>query len=247
MKKRPHILSIAGFDPSNGAGFVADIKTFEALKCYGLSVCTGNTIQNDVEFTNCYWTPINIIKEQIEILFKRFKIDVIKIGIVENQVTLSQIIDFLLELNSKVKIVLDPVLKSSTDFEFQNNFDASLFDEILKKIYLITPNYQEIENLFPEKTIEETIGHIRTKTNLYLKGGHNEAALGVDYLYTNKKEYILNPKKINFSEKHGSGCVLSSAIAGNLAQGYPILKAAFRGKRYVEKILSSNKTLLGYH
>ena len=79
MSKRPYILSIAGFDPSNGAGFVADVKTFEALKCYGLSVCTANTIQNDVEFTNCYWTPIDIIKKQIEILFNRFKIDVVKI------------------------------------------------------------------------------------------------------------------------------------------------------------------------
>ena len=247
MKKRPYILTIAGFDPSNGAGFTADIKTFEALKCYGLSVCTANTIQNDIEFTNCYWTPIEVIKEQITILFSRFSIDVVKIGIIENWGILSEIIDFVLDLNPKIKIVLDPVLKSSTDFKIQNGFNASIFDEILSKIYLITPNYIEIEQLFPEKTIEETIQHIQSKTNLYLKGGHNPEAIGIDYLYTKDKVYTLNPKRIDFSEKHGSGCVLSSAIASHIALGYSNLKSCFKGKRYTERVLSSNKTLLGYH
>jgi len=247
LKKRPYILTIAGFDPSNGAGLTADVKTFEVLKCYGLSVCTANTIQNDIAFTNCYWTPIDIIKEQIDILFSRFSIDVVKIGIIENWVTMSQIINLLLTLNPKIKIVLDPVLKSSTDFKIQNDFNATLFDEILDKTYMITPNYIEIESLFPEKNIEETIEHIRLKTNLYLKGGHNKEALGVDYLYTKEKQYTLKPNRINFSEKHGSGCVLSSAIASYIALGYSILKSSYRGKRYVERVLSSNKTLLGYH
>ena len=247
MKKRPYILTIAGFDPSNGAGFTADIKTFEALKCYGLSVCTANTIQNDVEFINCHWTSIEIIKAQIGILYKRFKINVVKIGIIENWKTMSDIIDFLLELNPKIKIVVDPILKSSTDFEFQSDFNSTIFDEMLSKIYLITPNYQEIENLFPNKTIKETIKHIQSKKNLFLKGGHNLEELGVDYLYANNKVHKINPKNINFSEKHGSGCVLSAAIASYIALKYPLLKSCFKGKRYVEKILSSNKTLLGYH
>ena len=247
MKERPYILTIAGFDPSNGAGLTADIKTFESLKCYGLSVCTANTIQNDIEFTNCYWTPIEVIKEQITILFNRFSIDVVKIGIIENWEILSEIIDFVLDLNPKIKIVLDPVLKSSTDFKIQKGFNASLFNEILAKIYMITPNYIEIESLFPEKTIEETIEHIRAKTNLYLKGGHNIEALGVDYLYTKDKQYTLNPNRVDISEKHGSGCVLSSAIASHIALGYSTLKSSYRGKRYVERVLSSNKTLLGYH
>ena len=248
MKNRPYILTIAGFDPSNGAGLTADVKTFESLKCYGLSVCTANTIQNDTDFTDCHWTPIEVIKGQIDILFKRFDISVVKIGIVENWTILNTIIDIVLEKNASAKIVLDPVLKSSTDFDFNNDTSTEKLDTILDKIYLITPNYNEIQQLYKDKSIEGTIAHISSKTNLFLKGGHNDKAIGKDQLFTtDKKEFNLNPKLPNCSEKHGSGCVLSSAIASYLVLKYPVLKACYKGKRYTEKVLNSNKTLLGYH
>ncbi|WP_158848997.1 hydroxymethylpyrimidine/phosphomethylpyrimidine kinase [Algibacter sp. L1A34] len=247
MKKRPSILTIAGFDPSNGAGLTADIKTFEALKCYGLSVCTANTIQNDIEFKTCHWTEIILILNQMEILFNRFEINYVKIGIVENWEILSIIINRLQELNPEIKIVLDPVLKSSSDFSFHSNNSEKL-DDILSKIYLLTPNYNEIQQLYPEKDIEETIAYISSKTNLFLKGGHRTDKIGRDVLYiTNKKQFTLNPKSFNCSEKHGSGCVLSSAITSYLALGFPLLKACKEGKRYTEKFLNSNKSLLGFH
>jgi len=246
MKKRPYILSIAGFDPSGGAGLVADCKTFEALKCQGLSVCTANTIQTDTKFMDCIWIDFNIIKKQIETLFNRFKIDVVKIGIIENWKTLNQITDLLISLNPKIKIVVDPVLKSSTNFDFQINFNAELFDEILSKITVLTPNYNEIESLFPDKNIQETINHISVKTNLFLKGGHNKAAKGKDYLYTQKGNiHPINPKYKTVFPKHGSGCVLSSAIASYVALGFPLLKSCFRAKRFTEKYLGSGKELLG--
>lgn len=247
MKTRPYILSIAGFDPSSGAGLTSDVKTSEALKCYGLSICTANTIQNDVEFIACHWTPIDIIKSQITILFDRFEIEYIKIGIVENWDILLDIISFVLLKNPKVKIILDPVLQSSSEFQFHDS-DENTLHAILDKIYLITPNYNEIKQLFSNKSIEETIIHIQSKTNLFLKGGHYEDAIGKDQLFlTNGKQYILNPKQKDYSEKHGSGCVLSTAIASYLALGFPLLKACYRAKRYTEKFLTSNKTLLGTH
>ena len=249
MKTRPYILTIAGFDPTNGAGLTADVKTFEQLKCYGLSVCTANTIQSDTEFLKCDWIEIDIILEQIRVLMNRFSVNVVKIGIVENWITLSKIIDLVLSLNPNSRIILDPVLKSSSGFSFHENFNEKDFDEILAKIYMITPNYQEIQNLYQRKSIEETITHIQSKTNLFLKGGHNSEKLGVDYLYTIEgKTHPFNPKKgIKIYEKHGSGCVLSSAIASHIALKYPLVKSCFKGKRYIEKVLSSNKTLLGYH
>ncbi len=252
MKNRPYILTIAGFDPSSGAGLTADIKTFEAMKCYGFAVCTTNTIQNDVEFTACHWIDVTVVKNQIAILCKQFSIEFVKIGIVQNWDVLDEIIDFLLEQNPTIKIIVDPVLQSSSAYSFRQdiNEEASRIklDQILSKIYLLTPNYQEIQQLYAGKTIEETIAVISSKTNLFLKGGHRENHIGKDELFTvDKKQYSLNPKLKNSSEKHGSGCVLSSAITAYLALGFPLLKACYRGKRYTEKFLSSNTTLLGYH
>ncbi len=247
MRKRPNILTIAGFDPSNGAGLTADIKTFEVLKCYGFSVCTANTIQNDVAFNACHWMPITVILEQVSVLFNRFEIDYVKIGIVENWETLSVIIEKLLSLNPNVKIVLDPILQSSSNFDFHGS-NNEILDGLLSKIYLITPNYNEIAALYPEKSIEETVRYISSQTNLFLKGGHNENAIGSDELFnTSGKQFSLQAKLKNCSEKHGSGCVLSSAITSYLALGFPLLKACYRGKRYTEKFLSSNKSLLGFH
>ncbi len=245
MKKRPYILSIAGFDPSGGAGLVADCKTFEALKCQGLSVCTANTIQTDNEFIDCVWTDIEIIKKQITTLFNRFNIDVVKIGIVEDWQKMSEIVDLLISLNAEVKIIVDPVLSASANFDFQTDFDSTLFNSVLEKIYVLTPNYEEIQKLYPELNLEETIKQISNKTNLYLKGGHNEAEKGKDYLYNKDEQvYPINPKYITYP-KHGSGCVLSSSMASYVALGFPLLKSVFRAKRFTEKYLGSNKELLG--
>ena len=247
MKKRPYILTIAGLDPSSGAGLTADVKTFETLKCYGLSVCTANTVQNDTDFEACHWMTSDVILEQLNILFKRFQIDYVKIGIVENWNVLSLIVDELLELNPKIKIVLDPVLSSSSKFDFHNS-NTEILDKLLPKIYMLTPNYNEIKQLYFELNLQDAIKHISSKTNLLLKGGHHPDKLGQDVLFTLKgKQCNLNPKFSDCSEKHGSGCVLSSAITSYLALGFPLLKACYRGKRYTEKFLSSNKSLLGFH
>lgn len=250
MNKRPYILTIAGFDPSGGAGILADIKTMEALKTYGVSVCTANTIQNDIVLKTCHWIDIEVVKEQITLLFSRFKIEVVKIGIIQNFKMLYDIVAFLKQKNKNIKIIVDPVLRSSSGYDF--NVDSTnatqQFEAILDKIYLLTPNYEEIQTLYSELTIEQTIEQISKRTNLFLKGGHREDTLGKDQLFTKAgKMFVLNPKGQHISEKHGSGCVLSSAIASYIALGFPLLKACYRAKRYTEKVLSSNIGLLGYH
>ena len=251
MKERPKVLTIAGFDPSGGAGILADVKTLENIKCYGLAVCTANTIQDDKSFKSCDWIAQQYIKTQLNLLLSRFDIKTVKIGVIENWKFLNEIIDILLVSDKNMKIVLDPVLSSSTDFEFHPSEKKSLgtdFNKVLDKIYLLTPNYNEIGRLYTGKSLEESIDWISKKTNLLLKGGHKKEAIGVDELFTTDgKKFTFNPKRKKISEKHGSGCVLSSAVSGYLALGFPLLKACFRGKRYTEDVLSSNKNLLGYH
>ena len=248
-QKRPFVLSIAGLDPSSGAGITADIKTMERLKCYGLSICSGNTVQNDKELSAVYWTPLEVMKAQIDLVFERFKIDFVKIGIIENWVTLNKVIDYLLLKNKEVKIVLDPVLSASSSFKFHSTDDDE-FVQILKKIYLLTPNYLEFEKLTEGSSEQKGISIITSHCNLLLKGGHqqNENKKGRDELYlTNGKNFVFNPKREVVFEKHGSGCILSSAITSFLALGTPINKACYKGKKYTENALSSNKSLLAYH
>lgn len=246
---RPFVLSIAGFDPSGGAGLLADAKTFENLGCYGLAVNTANTIQNDVKFKACHWSSETIILQQLELLLERFPVEVVKIGIIENLRVLNKVIDKLLTMNKNFKIIWDPVLKSTTGFSFQEpqEFQKNL-ESILESIFLVTPNFDELKIFYPELDMEETIRKITGKTNLYIKGGHRAEDIGLDELFTTDDEsLILKPIRTNCSEKHGSGCVLSSALAANLALNFTLPEAARKAKDYIEKVLASNERLLGYH
>ncbi|WP_196885422.1 hydroxymethylpyrimidine/phosphomethylpyrimidine kinase [Aureivirga sp. CE67] len=247
-QNRNYCLSIAGFDPSSGAGLSADLKTFEMHKVYGFSVCSAITVQNDIEFQSCDWISKEKIIAQLEILLKRFPISVFKIGIVESWEILLEILDFIESKVEKPKIILDPVLKSSSNFVFHSEENDSVFEKVLQKCYLITPNYQEIQQISPDKNVEETISYLNQFTNIFLKGGHKESALGEDILYLkNGEEFIFKPKGNHVSEKHGSGCVLASGIAANLAKKLPIGKACQKAKDYTYQFLNSTENLLGYH
>jgi len=244
--QRPYVLSIAGFDPSGGAGILADVKTFEANKVYGMSVMTGNTFQNESEFESVDWIPREKIIKQLEILNKKYKFEFAKVGLVESLETLSTLVSHLKSHISS--LIWDPILEASAGFEFHKTIEKEKLKSILQHIYLLTPNTEEAIALTgindPMKAAEELSKHC----NVYLKGGHNEKNKGKDFLYTTEgKQFSFNPKLKNTFSKHGSGCVLSSAIAANLANGYKLNKACLRGKQYTERFLTSNKSLLGNH
>ncbi len=246
---RPFILSIAGFDPSGGAGLLADVKTYEGLGCYGLGVNTANTVQNDVEFGACHWTSEKIVLQQLDLLLKRFPVKFVKIGIIENLQVLNRVIDELLMRNKDIRIIWDPVLKSSSGFYFQelDEFQANL-DIVLERIFLVIPNLNELQLFYPGSTAEDSIKRVSSNTNLYLKGGHRKENIGLDELFITEGESLtFQPNRTDCSEKHGSGCVLSSALVAFLALGYSLPEACQKAKDYTEKILASNETLLGYH
>ncbi|TXD52608.1 MULTISPECIES: bifunctional hydroxymethylpyrimidine kinase/phosphomethylpyrimidine kinase [unclassified Polaribacter] len=248
MKSVSYILTIAGLDPSSGAGITSDIKTFEAHNLYGLSVCTAVTVQNDISFKECIWIEKNSILNQIEILFDRFSIAVVKIGIVQSWEVLLAVLQTLRNRNPTVKIVLDPVLKASAGFVFHHTEDFVVFEKVLFLCDFITPNYEEIKELFPEKTIEETLEFIAQRTNIYLKGGHNFAKKGWDELYHSKiVKFNIPPIAKSIFDKHGSGCVLSAALAANLALENSLENACMKAKSYTEQFLNSNSSLLGTH
>ncbi|WP_281235380.1 hydroxymethylpyrimidine/phosphomethylpyrimidine kinase [Flavobacterium gelatinilyticum] len=240
---RPFVLSIAGLDPSGGAGILADIKTFEQHKVTGFAISTANTIQTENQFYEIQWTDLSFVIRSIETLFLNYKIKVVKIGILPSLYDLNRIVSTIKLLSPTTKIVWDPVLKSSTKFEFMNIEDCLDLDKILSKIDLITPNYPEAEILFPDFISKEN----KFPTNILLKGGHNEKSLGTDRLFLKDEVLELLPSGKNCFEKHGSGCVLSSAIASNLALNQTLKEACKNAKIYIENYLSSTPTLIGYH
>jgi hydroxymethylpyrimidine/phosphomethylpyrimidine kinase len=245
---RPFALSIAGFDPTAGAGVLADVKTFEQHKVYGLSIITANTIQTESEFQTVEWTNLQFVLNSIAVLFGNYNIKAVKIGIVPSLEYLKSIVDEIRKYSKEVKIVWDTVLKSSTEFEFITIENQSVLNQILDQMELITPNYNEILKLVPQKTTPEEIAQLLSKQcAVLLKGGHNPEAIGTDYLYTKEDQITFHPKTITIMEKHGSGCVLSSAITANIALHHDLPKSCQKAKLYIEHYLNTNNTLLGYH
>ncbi|MDN5202654.1 hydroxymethylpyrimidine/phosphomethylpyrimidine kinase [Fulvivirgaceae bacterium BMA10] len=243
---RPKALSIAGYDPSGGAGLLADIKTFEANKVLGMGVCTALTIQNESELSHVDWVEVESIKKQISMLYKKHRFRFVKIGIVENWEVLDELLVFLQKNIDNVKVIWDPILKASAGYQFIQSPQSDTLIKLLKKIYLLTPNWEEAQILSGKVAFSgaESFGEY---CHVFLKGGHNPEALGKDHLFMENDVYPFKSKKLAGTSKHGSGCVLSSAITANLARGYNLQRSCLRAKDYITRFLNSNNSLLGYH
>ncbi|MBI4929369.1 MAG: hydroxymethylpyrimidine/phosphomethylpyrimidine kinase [Bacteroidetes bacterium] len=246
MKARPTVLSIAGFDPSGGAGVLADIKTFEQHKVQGMGVVTGLTFQNDSEFDGVKWISEDEIIKQIEVLARKYKFEFVKIGMIQSLDILEKIISKLTTNDSR--LLWDPIIRTSSGFDIHQNFEKEKLTSTLKNIYLLTPNTDEIKILSGAQDEMKGAKELSKYCNVFLKGGHSEKKKGHDYLFTTEgKIFPFRTKKISEIGKHGSGCVLSSAITANLANGNDLQRSCLKGKDYVTKFLMSNKTLIGYH
>ncbi len=246
-KEGTYVLSIAGFDPSGGAGVLADIKTFEANKVCGMGAVSALTFQNDIEFDSLKWIKADEIVKQILILKRRFDFSVVKIGLIQNlEILETLILNCQLSL-ATCQLVWDPIIKASAGFEFHENFEKEKLFSVLKNIYLITPNTDEIKFLTGINNPMEAAEELSAYCNVLLKGGHNKEEPGVDYLFIKTKIEKIVPTEKNIFPKHGSGCILSSAIAANLALGNDLITSCKNAKQYVEQFLSSSPSLLGVH
>lgn len=248
LQTRPIALSIAGFDPSGGAGLFADIKTFENNQVYGMGIQTANTIQTEDTFITIHWEKREYILQQLKIITQRYQPKVIKIGIIESGEELLYYLQIIKKYVPHAFIIWDPVLRSSTNFDFTTNIGHQTLLSILSQIDLITPNYVEMDQLIAaDASPLEKAKSLRSSCAILLKGGHHPEAIAIDYLFTSDETSIFNPQHVSKSTKHGTGCVLSSAIASHIALDYPLHQAIQKAKKYVEKILASNSTLLAYH
>jgi hydroxymethylpyrimidine/phosphomethylpyrimidine kinase len=244
QKLRPYVLCIGGFDPSGGAGVLADIKTLEQIKVVGLAVLSCNTLQTENEFVTLDWFETEEILRSIRKLTRAYSIKFVKIGVVRNYLMFHQIVDELLSINPNCKIIWDTVLGSSSGFDLFELMCMEELKNIMPKLFLLTPNALEFE-LLNRSGVLENIDF--SKVSVLKKGGHNQKQLGVDVLMTAAGiiEIINSHKKL--PQKHGSGCVLASAITGYLSLGNDLETSCRLAKKYINKFLNSNLTLLGYH
>lgn len=245
--QRPFVLSIAGFDPSSGAGITADLKTFEATGSYGLGACTALTFQHEERYTGNRWTSPEDLRRQCDLLFSRHRPAYLKIGLIESFEQLDRLTAYLITACPGVKIIWDPICKASAGFVFHTaRFETS--ESVLKRIYLITPNSEEITRLFGNGVSVAELQTIcrKCQVNILWKGGHDSGTYSADRLITPESVHIFQVIRSPYT-KHGTGCVLSAAITSFLAQGYSLPQACNKAQLYVASFIDSNDSLLGYH
>jgi len=241
------VLSIAGFDSSGGAGLQADLKTFSAFGCYGMTILTALPIQNTCGVTNCYSIPIRAISEQLEAIFGDITPDAIKIGMLFNSEVITLVADFLAIRAKNIPIVLDPVMvaKSGDNLLLPESV-AILKKRLIPHVSLITPNIAEAEVLSGIKIKTEddmliagmAILNLGAKA-LLVKGGHLMGNYANDLLLTHEYHEWLSAPRIITKNTHGTGCTLSAAIASSLALGLNLTESCKLAKSYLTKALQA--------
>jgi hydroxymethylpyrimidine/phosphomethylpyrimidine kinase len=248
---RPVVISIGGWDPCGGAGLAADIKTFEQCNVTGMGVCSALTCQTHDRFVSLQWTDINLMLSQLNPLINIYNVKALKFGIMPDMTSIVSIIHAMRCVFPKIPVIWDPVLKASAGFDFHQQVADALLNELMQLVTLVTPNLPEAIQLFGEDASSPAALQQRMIADgwgaVLLKGGHASDHAD-DVLITNNEIIRIEGQRFGASTaKHGSGCVLSSAIAAHLAQGFSLPDACRKGKQYVEHFLLSGDGLMGYH
>lgn len=242
---KPYVLSIAGLDPTAGAGILADVKTCMATGSYGFAVATCLTAQTEDTCLQIHWLSFKEIAEQLKPLLENYPIAIAKIGAIKDVVLASQVIDYLYSHQPDIRIVWDPILIASSGQEFMKvNTEIK---SILDKVYLLTPNFPEVKMLTEDQNELEGALILSMHTNVYLKGGHSNEEVLMDRLFENSIITEFPKERNQVCQKHGSGCVVSSAIASYLAQGYSLKEACEKASFYMVHFFTSSGTKLGIH
>ncbi len=248
---RPIALTIAGSDPSGGAGIQADLKTFTVLGAYGASVITALTAQNTLGVTGVHKVPANFIAAQFDAVTSDLTIAATKTGMLGDAETVRTVARLL--AGAKLKpLVVDPVMvATSGDVLLAPDAIAAVRSLMLPLAFLITPNLPEAAKLLNQPiaaTDEDGERQARELLNfgcgaVLLKGGHGEGAESVDYLVSRAGTIRLSKPRIATRNTHGTGCTLAAAVTAGLAHGMTLEDAVHRAKDFVWGALKAGANL----
>lgn len=239
MASIPCALTIAGTDPSGGAGIQADLKTFQELTVYGMSVITSVVAQNTTGVQNVHHLPVTMINEQLNSVISDMPVHSIKTGMIANKDMMQVIAEHLSK--SVVNYVMDPVMvATSGDPLISEDARSFLKQQLLPLATVVTPNIpeaqyitgQSIDNTSDlQEAAFEIVKSFGARAAL-VKGGHLQGK-AVDYLYDGNKLYTFEAERFQTKNTHGTGCTYSAAITAHLSKGLPLYEAVKQAKQYV--------------
>jgi len=242
------VLTIAGSDSGGGAGIQADLKTFSAIGCYGMSVITVLTAQNTRGVIGIHAVPPAFVVQQLEAVFTDIGADAVKIGMLYSAALIEAVAEALKKHGAR-KIVLDPVMVAqSGDKLLQDDAVDAIKAHLMPLADVVTPNMPEASiltghSLKNSKDIEraaETLAQHGSRSIL-IKGGHGAENQSTDLLFlVRENRFIrLEAERIETRNNHGTGCTLSSAIAGYLAKGHDIEAAVQKAKTFMNRAIAA--------
>jgi len=240
-------LTIAGSDPTGGAGIQADLRTFAALKVHGAAVIASLTIQNTLGIQEVVKIPPDLLRKQITTLLDDMPVQAVKTGMLLDGESI-QIVGELLNKYHLTDYVLDPIVRSSTGFPILKKDDIELLKKALLPLaLLVTPNLKEAEALTglsvrTEKEMERAGMEIHAMGPRYVlvKGGHLESDAALDLLVGDSGTQRFRRARVGGRRLHGAGCVLSAAITAGLASGLKVPQAVRKAKGFVHQAIRTS-------
>lgn len=256
-KRIANVLTIAGLDPSGGAGILADVKAMSACGTYGMAVVAALTAQNTCGVTG--WQPVapDFVRAQIDAIFEDIRVDAVKIGMLGTPEVIEAVAQAL-ERHRPPFVVLDPVMVAKGgDRLLAEEAETALCERLLPLTSVITPNLPEAAVLACEPEIRERaempalakklLGCLAAGAWVYLKGGHLTESASPDFLLSRETSFTFDAPRIATKNTHGTGCTLSAAIAAQLGRGESVPEAVRKAKAYVyEAIARADELEVGH-
>lgn len=253
MEKVATALTIAGTDPSGGAGIQADLKTFQEVQSYGMSVITSVVAQNTTGVQAIHHVPLEMIEQQLDAVISDIPILAFKTGMIANIDMMKVIAEKIPQI--RAPYVMDPVMvATSGDALIEAKARDFLRERLLPFTSLVTPNIPEAEFLTGEKigsmddmkqaavVLVERFG----AGAALVKGGHMEGE-ATDFLYDGSSLHTFSAERIDTKNTHGTGCTYSAAITAYLSQGLDLYEAVKAGKHFVTAAIADSFTLGSGH
>jgi hydroxymethylpyrimidine/phosphomethylpyrimidine kinase len=253
MKKIATAFTIAGTDPSGGAGIQADLKTFQEVQSYGMSVITSVVAQNTTGVQAIHHVPLKMIEQQLDAVISDMPIHAFKTGMIANIAMMKLVAKKLPQIDAPY--VMDPVMvATSGDTLIELEARDFLRAHLIPSTSLVTPNIPEAEFLIGEN-IESTDDMKEAAVTLVekfgagaalIKGGHMEGD-ATDFLYDGSTIHSFSAERIDTKNTHGTGCTYSAAITAYLSQGLDLYEAVKRGKDFVTAAIADSFPLGSGH